>query len=151
MSLIWLAGLAQLAVRGFGPMGVSLSLPLTSLVAGEDAGPHSKRHYAAYVAGAGGILIGLLAGVAASLPEIIPLPFLLAIAGLSLMDVLGHALRQMTQGPLLLGPLLAFAIALSEISLLGFGPFFWAIVIGSGVSFALERDALDTLREPEKS
>jgi benzoate membrane transport protein len=47
---------------------------------------------------------------------------------------------------LLLGPLFAFAIALSEISILGFGPFFWALVIGTGVSLVLERDELQTLR-----
>jgi benzoate membrane transport protein len=48
----------------------------------------------------------------------------------------------------LLGPLFAFAIALSEISLRGFGPFFWALVIGIGISLLLERDGLRKLRSP---
>jgi predicted benzoate:H+ symporter BenE len=49
---------------------------------------------------------------------------------------------------LLLGPLFAFAITLSEISILGFGSFFWALVIGTGVSLLLERDELQVLRSP---
>jgi benzoate membrane transport protein len=46
------------------------------------------------------------------------------------------------------GPLFAFAISLSEISILGFGPFFWALVIGTGISLLLERDELQMVRSP---
>jgi benzoate membrane transport protein len=67
---------------------------------------------------------------------------------LAVVDLLANALQQITRGPLLLGPMFAFAIALSEISILGFGPFFWALVIGTGVSFLLERDKLQELRSP---
>jgi predicted benzoate:H+ symporter BenE len=94
------------------------------------------------------VLVALLAGVAAEIPEIIPLPLLLTLAGLAAVGVLANALREITRGPLLLGPLFAFAIALSEISLFGFGPFFWALAIGTGISFLLERDELQELRSP---
>ncbi len=93
--------------------------------------------------------MGLLAGIAAELPNVIPLPLLLALAGLSLVDVLASALQQITRGPLLLGPLFAFAIALSEVSMLGLGPFFWSLVIDTAVSQWLERDALRMLRSTE--
>jgi predicted benzoate:H+ symporter BenE len=43
--------------------------------------------------------------------------------------------------------LFAFAVALSDISLLGFGNYFWALVLGTGVSLLLERDAFRALRE----
>ena len=65
-----------------------------------------------------------------------------------MIGVLANALQQIVRGPLLLGPLFAFAIALSEISILGFGPFFWALAIGTGVSLLLERDELQMLHAP---
>ncbi len=134
-----------------GPTAVSLSLPVTALVAGPDAGEHRFRHRAVYLASGPVLLIALLAGIAADLPEIIPLPLLLALAGLAVVDLLADALRQITQGPLVLGPLFAFAIALSEISILGFGPFFWALVIGTAISLLLERDGLQMLRSSGSS
>jgi benzoate membrane transport protein len=134
-----------------GPTAVSLSLPVTALVAGPDAGEHRFRHRAVYLASGPVLLIALLAGIAADVPQIIPLPLLLALAGLSVVDLLADALRQITHGPLFLGPLFAFAISLSEIAILGFGPFFWALVIGTGVSLLLERDGLQMLRSPGSS
>ena len=123
-------------------------LPATALVAGAEAGEHQLRHRAVYLASGPMLLIAVLAGIAADVPAIIPLPLLLTLAGLAVVDLLASALQQITRGPVLLGPLVAFAIALSEISILGFGPFFWALVIGMGISLLLERDGLRMLRSP---
>lgn len=142
-----ISGLGTLVGSLFGPTAVSISLPATSLVAGPEAGERSIRHWAVYVSSAVAVLVGLLAGVAADLPALIPLPLLLTLAGLSLVGVLADALQKITQGPLLLGPLFAFVIALSDISLLGFGNYFWSLVIGAGISFMLERDGWQKLRD----
>jgi benzoate membrane transport protein len=131
-----------------GPTALSLSLPSTSLLAGEDAGEPHLRYRAVYLVARAALLVGLLAGAAAFLPEIVPLPLLLSIAGLAVIGVLVSALQTITRGPLVLGPLFAFAVALSDISLLGLGPFFWALVIGTGVSHLLERDALREMQPP---
>lgn len=145
-----LAGGAMAALTAqVGPAPEQLSLPASSLVGGEQAGERHQRHRAVYIVGAVALLIGLLAAVAAALPEIVPRPLLLALAGLAMIGVLANALQTVTEGPLLLGPLFAFAIALSEISLWGFGPYFWALVIGMGVSLFLERDELRRWRAPE--
>ena len=141
-----LSGVGTLFGSLLGPTAVSLSLPATALAAGADSGEPHLRYRSAYLASGALVIIGLLAGIAANLPEIIPLRLLLALAGLAVIGVLANALQQITRGPLLLGPLFAFAIALSKISILGFGPFFWALVIGTGVSMLLERDELRTLR-----
>jgi benzoate membrane transport protein len=140
------SGVGTLVGSLLGPTAVSLSLPATAIVAGPQAGEHRLRHRSVYFASGVVVVIGLLAGIAAELPEIIPLGLLLALAGLAVIGVLASALSQITKGPLLLGPLFAFAITLSKISILGFGPFFWALVIGTGVSLVLERDELQTLR-----
>jgi benzoate membrane transport protein len=86
-----------------------------------------------------------MAGIAAYLPVILPAAFITTMAGLALVGVLANALTRVAQGPLRLGPRFAFASALSDISLLGFGPFFWALIIGSAVSYLLERQGLNTL------
>lgn len=132
-----------------GPTGVSLSLPVTSLTAGPGAGDHALRHRAGYIAGGAVLLLGLLGGVAADLPQIVPMTLLLTLAGLALIDVLTRALKRVTQGPLVFGPLFAFVIVLSDISLLGLGPLFWGLVIGTGVTFLLERKEA-TSRQAEK-
>lgn len=141
-----LSGLGTLLGSFLGPTAVSLSLPATALAAGPDAGEHQLRYRSACLASGALVIIGLLAAIAANLPELIPLRLLFGLAGLAVIGVLANALQQITRGPLLLGPLFAFAISLSKISILGFGPFFWALVIGTGVSMLLERDELRTLR-----
>jgi benzoate membrane transport protein len=50
------------------------------------------------------------------------------------------SLQQIARGPLLLGPVLAFAIAVSDMRLLDLGPFFWSLVLGVAVSLLLERE-----------
>ena len=129
-----------------GPTGVSLSLPATSLMAGAGAGHHDIRHRSVLLTGGAALVLGLLGSVAAGVAGTIPVALLLTLAGLSVVDVLGNALRQATGGPLFLGPLFAFAIALSEISFLGFGNYFWSLVIGTAVSLLLEREGLRILR-----
>jgi benzoate membrane transport protein len=128
-----------------GPTGISLSLPATSIVAGPDAGDPGYRHRAVYISAGAVLLIAALSGSAVLLMTILPLDLLLALAGLAVVGVLVHALQQMTRGPLTLGPLFAFVTSLSGISMLGFGSFFWGLVIGSAVSLLLEQDALRTL------
>lgn len=56
------------------------------------------------------------------------------------MGVFSNALGRVTSGPLIWGPLFACAIALSDLSLIGLGAFFWAIVGCVVVSLLLERE-----------
>jgi len=141
------SGIRTIVGSLLGPTGISLSLPATSLMADPGAGDHDIRHRSVYLAGGAALLIGLLAGVAASRTGIIPPALLLTLSGLSVLDVLGHALKEATQGPLFLGPVFALVIALSEISFLGLGNYFWSLVIGSAVSMLLEREEMRLLRK----
>jgi benzoate membrane transport protein len=132
----------------FGPMGVSLSLPATALTAGPDAGDHDIRHWAGYLAATVGLLIALMSGFAAELIEFIPAPFLEAVVGLAVLGILAQSLREVTKGPLLLGPLVAFVVAVSEIRLLGLHPFFWALVFGLTTSLLLEWEGWKEIHRP---
>ncbi|MEX2599860.1 MAG: benzoate/H(+) symporter BenE family transporter [Dehalococcoidia bacterium] len=140
------SGLGTVGASFLGPIAVSLSLPATSLISGHDAGDLDKRHRAIYVVNSVGLLIALLGGAAAVLSGLIPYVLLLALAGLAMLGVFIGAFQQMAKGPLVLGPVFAFAIAVSGVSLFGFGAFFWALVLGIGVSLLLERPAMQEQR-----
>ena len=130
----------------FGPVTVSLALPPLLLAAGPTAGDPAIRYRAVFLPVVAGLLVAILAGTAADLAVLMPPVLLLTMAGLALLPALVAALRQMTVGPLVLGPLVAFAIALSKMSIAGLGPFFWSLVVGTAVSLLLERDGVRELR-----
>ncbi len=139
-AISMVSGAGTIAGSVFGPMGVSLSLPATALTAGPDAGEHDVRYLAAHIAATASLLVALSAGFASDLLDFIPGSLLDAIVGLAALAILARALGEVTKGPLILGPVVAFAVAVSELQLLGLGRFFWAIVFGIGVSLLLERD-----------
>ncbi len=129
-----------------GPVGVSLSLPASALIAGPDAGEHAARYRAGYVAALAHLAIGLLAGLAAAFAAGVPQALLDAVVGLAVIGVLINALKEATRGPLVFGPMFAFAVSQSGLSLFGLGAFFWALALGLAASFLLERDGWKELR-----
>jgi benzoate membrane transport protein len=68
------------------------------------------------------------------------------MAGLALVGALIAALKEITRGPLVLGPIFAFVVSLSDMTLFGLGPFFWSLVLGTAVSLLLEREGWKRLR-----
>lgn len=140
-----LSGVGTIASSPLGAVGLSLSLPATAYTAGPDAGPVPSRYVAVLIGAAILFGFGLLAGFATLISDIFPAALLVVIAGLALLGVMSDALRKVTAGPLVWGPLFAFAITLSNLSLFGFGPFFWAIAGGIGVSLLIERQSWRSL------
>jgi predicted benzoate:H+ symporter BenE len=51
-----------------------------------------------------------------------------------------------TWSAILTATLVAFAVAVSDVSLLGLGPYFWSLLFGVAVSWILERDGIRELR-----
>jgi benzoate membrane transport protein len=129
-----------------GPVAVSLALPPVLLTAGPAAGPKAIRYRSVYLPVVAGLAIAVLASTAADLSALVPSTLLLAMAGLALVGALVGALTEITRGPLILGPIFAFAIALSDMTLLGLGPFFWSLVLGVSVSLLLEPESWKRLR-----
>lgn len=139
-------GLGTMCGSVFGAVPIGMGSFLVPLLAGPDVGEHGKRHWSIYGTAVGLLAITGLAGIAAQLTDIIPFSLLLTLAGLSLLGILMQALTEVTKGPLRLGPLFAFVVASSQMSLLGFGPLFWALVVGMGVTLLLEQNGLAALR-----
>lgn len=130
----------------FGPLSMSLALPPVLVAAGPTAGDRSLRYRSIYVPVAAGLLIAVFAATAADLAVLVPPVLLLTMAGLALVPALAVAIREIGAGPLVLGPLFAFAIALSQMTVFGLGPFFWSLVLGTAISLLLERDGWKRLR-----
>lgn len=130
-----------------GPVAVSLALPPVLLTAGPEAGPREIRYRSVYLPVGAGLLITLCASIAAELAVLVPSTLLLAMAGLALVPALIGALNEIVRGPLIVGPVIAFAVALSGMTVLELGPFFWSLVLGVGASLFVERDGWSQLRE----
>jgi benzoate membrane transport protein len=139
-------GAASIAGSFFGFTPICMASFLAAPTAGPDAGDHDVRHWSVYCSSAGFLAIAALAGVAADLLRIVPLSVLLALAGLALLAVLAATLQEAVRGPLLLGPLMTFAVALSRLSYLGLGPLFWSLVVGVGTSLVLEGEQFANVR-----
>jgi benzoate membrane transport protein len=135
----------------FGPVAVSLALPPVLVTAGPAAGDRSLRYRSIFLPVATGLVIALFAAVAADLALLIPPVLLLAIAGLALVPALVVAIREISAGPLVLGPLFAFAIALSDMTILGLRSFFWSLVLGTAISLLLEREGWRELTAPHST
>jgi benzoate membrane transport protein len=90
----FVSGIGTILGSLLGPTGVSLALPATSVVAGPGAGEHEIRHHAVYLVAGVALLMGVLGGIAVALLGIIPPALLATLAGLSLVNVLGNALKK---------------------------------------------------------
>jgi benzoate membrane transport protein len=135
-------GAGMLLTALVAPAPICMASALVPLAAGPEAGERAVRHWSGYATAAGFALLALGGALAAALP----LGLLLAVAGLAMVGGLAQALGEVVRGPLRLGPLFAFVIASSKLALLGLGPLFWALVLGTAVSLLLEPAELRTLR-----
>lgn len=142
------SGLGATGASFFGPTGLSLAFIAMPFTAGPEAGDLRTRHRSVYAVSAWGIAIALLSTTAAGLAIMIPVALLRMLAGLAILELLINSLRQIASGPLLLGPIFTFAIAVSGVELWQLGPFFWALVVGTTVSAVLEHDEWVRLRSP---
>ena len=140
------SGIGTMVGSLWGPVAVSLALPPVLLTASPEAGPREIRYRSVFLPASAGLLIAVFASTAAALAVLVPPTLLLTMAGLALLPALVGAIKEIAKGPLVLGPVFAFAISLSQMTVAGLGPFFWALVLGTAVSLLLEREGWRRLR-----
>jgi benzoate membrane transport protein len=130
-----------------GPSPVNLRWLVTPLTVGPEAGPRQVRPWSVYFGATGFLLIGLAGGVAAGIPQAIPIELLLAVAGLALVGVLLDGLTEMTRGPIVIGPVLTLAVTVSGLTMFDLGAPFWGLVIGTAVSLLVERNEQPAIQQ----
>jgi benzoate membrane transport protein len=113
-----------------------------AILAGPEAGPHETRYRATVVAGVLTIGLALAAVPVASLLEVLPAAYLIALAGVAIFAALQDALERSFGHALRFGPALAFVVATTSFSYAGVTSAFWALVVGLAGSLLVDRKAL---------
>ncbi|MEJ2293060.1 MAG: benzoate/H(+) symporter BenE family transporter [Deinococcales bacterium] len=141
-------GLGTTLTSFLGPTAVCMPFLFTPFTASSQAGPKDKRYRTAVLSAVYLLAIGGLAGTVAALVTVVPTTLLAGLAGLALLGTLVGAVRDVANGPLRLAPVVAFATASSQLSLLGLGHMFWAVALGTACAHLLERRELAAHADP---
>jgi benzoate membrane transport protein len=134
-KLFEITGVFTMLAAPFGGHAVNLAAITAALCAGPDAHPDPRRRYwAAAVAGAGYILLGLLAGAATAAVRAAPPVLIEAVAGLALLGAFAGALLGAVQAPEdREAAVITFLVAASGLTLFGIGGAFWGLIAGGAV------------------
>ena len=97
-----------------------------------------KRYVAAFAEGVFWFCFALLAKVAVDSVNMVPKEFTAVLAGIAMFDVFSSAFRGAFGSKFRYGALVSFFIAVTNLSILGIGAAFWAIVFGVLTSLVLE-------------
>ena len=133
--LIVNTGLFSLLSAPFGGHAVNLAAITAAMCAGSDA--HSdptRRYWAAIVAGAFYVLIGLATGVVGLIMTLIPAVMVEAIAGLALIGAFtGSLVAAFADSAQREAAAITFLFAGSGLAFLGIGGAFWGLLAGTGM------------------
>jgi benzoate membrane transport protein len=110
-----------------------------AILGGRDAGPMSQRYWANLVAASLTIVLALAAATVASLLQVLPATFIVALAGLAIFTALQDAVEKAFAGRLRFGAMVAFVVAATPFSYAGITSDFWAILAGLLASALVER------------
>lgn len=115
--------------------------PSTAICSSSIAGEKKEMRYiAAFSEGVFWFIFALLAKIAVESVNMVPKEFMAVLAGLAMFDVFSNAFKGAFAGKFKYGALVAFFVAVTNLSIFNIGAAFWAIVFGVLTSLLLERD-----------
>jgi benzoate membrane transport protein len=115
--------------------------PSTAICASSASGERKDmRFIAAFFEGVFWFCFALSAKVAVSAVKLLPTQFTAVLAGLAMFDVFGSAFKGAFSGQFKSGAVVAFFVAITNLSVLNIGAPFWAIIFGVITSLVVERD-----------
>jgi benzoate membrane transport protein len=106
---------------------------------------HELRYVAAFYEGVFWLCFALLAKAAVDAVHMVPKEFTAVLAGIAMFDVFSTAFRGAFAGKFRYGALVAFFMAVTNLSILNIGAPLWAIIFGVITSLALETDDFKTI------
>ena len=129
---VFVTGVASVLTAPFAGHGLNLAALMSAICTGPEAHPDPQRRYGAGIAAAVlFIVLGSFGATAAALFAALPAELIAAVAGLAMLPVLLTALTGATAEPAHReGGIVALLLAASNITLLGIGAPFWALVAG---------------------
>jgi benzoate membrane transport protein len=124
----------------FGAHAVNLAAITATMCAGPDAHPDpARRYWAAVVAGAAYVVLGLCAGAATAFISAAPPVLIEAVAGLALLGAFGNALHgAVIEAREREAAVITFAVTASGLTFFGISGAFWGLLAG-GAMHALAR------------
>ncbi|KTD07527.1 benzoate/H(+) symporter BenE family transporter [Legionella jamestowniensis] len=130
--LISWTGFTTLLLAPWGGYAFNLAAITAAICMGEEAHPNrDKRYLAAVYAGIFYVLTGLLGATVVALFSAFPKSFILAIAGLALLNPIANSLKTaMNSENQWEAALITFLVSASGITLWGVGAAFWGLVCG---------------------
>jgi len=138
--LLTTTGIFSLLSAPFGGHAVNLAAITAAICAGRDADPDERRRYwAAVIAGAVYVILGLCAAAATAFLAASPPVLIEAVAGLALLGAFGSAMMAAMQDARARdAAVITFLVTASGISIGGISGAFWGLVAGGAV-YALDR------------
>jgi benzoate membrane transport protein len=126
--------------------------PSTAICSSSAAGERKDlRFIAAFFEGVFWFCFALSAKVAVDAVKLVPAEFTAVLTGLAMFDVFGSAFRGAFTAKFKAGAVVAFFIAVTNLSILNIGAPFWAIVLGVLTSLVAERDDFKFFADAKKA
>jgi benzoate membrane transport protein len=113
-----------------------------AILASPESGAVSGRYWAAVVSAGLTIILAFAATPVASLLNVLPKTYIVAVAGLAIVSAFQDALEKSFSGKLRFGAIVGFVVAATPFAILGITSAFWAIIAGLGASALAERKQL---------
>jgi benzoate membrane transport protein len=142
----------------FGAHVLNLAALSAAIMAGPDSHPDKSKRWIATVTGGGVyVLLGLAAGLAASLVSATPPLLITTVAGLAMLGALVSAIAASLEEPSTrVVAIVTFLVVVSGIVLVGIGSAFWGLIVGGVVMLWLgwhrrrsERKAMESVETAE--
>lgn len=124
--------------------------PSTAICSSSSAGERKDMRYiAAFFEGVFWFCFALSAKIAVAAVKIVPAQFTAVMAGLAMFDVFGSAFKGAFSGQFKSGAVVAFFIAITNLSILNIGAPFWAIIFGVVTSLVVEKNDFTFFKKAE--
>lgn len=131
----------------FGAHSAVTAGPSTAICCGPAAGEKQYRFIAAFSEGVFWVMFALMAKIMVDSVKMLPAEFTAVLAGLAMFEVFSSAFQGAFAGKFRMGALVAFFIAVTNLSILNIGAPLWAIVLGLLTSLVVERDDFKTMKK----
>jgi benzoate membrane transport protein len=140
-SFTTISGIGGMLAALIGGHNANIAGPTTAVVASADSGPKEGRYLASSIAGITWILMAVVGGTVVSILEVVPGPFEAVLLGMVLLRPSLDAIEQAWRpGKFLFGALVAFFVALANVTFFSITAPFWALLAGTVASLAFEFD-----------
>jgi benzoate membrane transport protein len=126
--------------------------PSTAICSSSAAGERKDmRFIAAFFEGVFWFLFALSAKIAVEAVKLVPAEFTAVLTGLAMFDVFGSAFRGAFTTQFRSGAVVAFFVAITNLSILNIGAPFWAIVLGVLTSLVVERNDFKFMKDESQA